>query len=111
MTERLYYTDPYVRSFEGTVDSAIERDGRTVVFLDRTAFYPTSGGQPFDTGTLGGARVVDVVDDDDVRIAHSVQRPAPEHQHPAPLHQHPALSTQHPIPAGLAAGVRVACEI
>ncbi len=39
------------------------------VELDATAFYPTSGGQPFDTGTLGGARVLDVVDDDE-RIVH-----------------------------------------
>jgi alanyl-tRNA synthetase len=77
MTERLYYTDPYARSFEGTVDSVIERDGRTVVFLDRTAFYPTSGGQPFDTGTLGGARVVEVVDEEDGRIAHVIEHPAP----------------------------------
>jgi alanyl-tRNA synthetase len=79
MTERLYYTDPYARSFEATVESVIERDGRTVVFLDRTAFYPTSGGQPFDTGTLGGARVVEVVDDEDGRIAHILEHPAPEH--------------------------------
>ena len=33
--------------------------------LDQTAFYPTSGGQPFDTGTLGGAAVTDVIDRDD----------------------------------------------
>ncbi len=79
MTERLYYTDPYVRSFEGTVDSAIERDGRTVVFLDRTAFYPTSGGQPFDTGTLGGARVVDVIDEEDGRVAHVLGRHPDQH--------------------------------
>src|SRR5262249_44364733 len=50
------------------------RDGRTHVFLDRTAFYPTSGGQPFNTGTLGGLRVVDVVDEDGGRIAHVLER-------------------------------------
>jgi alanyl-tRNA synthetase len=78
MTERLYYTDPYARSFDGTVGGVEQRDGRTVVFLDRTAFYPTSGGQPFDTGTLGGARVVDVVDEEDGRIAHVLGDAGPQ---------------------------------
>jgi Ser-tRNA(Ala) deacylase AlaX len=83
------------------------------------AFYPTSGGQPFDTGTLGGARVVDVVDEDDGRIAHIVEHPAPlhhpapSHQHPAPSHQHPAPSHQHPAPSTqhLAPGVTIRGEI
>jgi alanyl-tRNA synthetase len=43
------------------------------VILDRTAFYPTSGGQPFDTGTLDTVNVVDVVDLDDGRVAHVVE--------------------------------------
>jgi len=60
MTERLYYTDAYAAEFSGTV---LRVDGDRVV-LDRTAFYPTSGGQPFDVGTLGGTEVTDVVDDD-----------------------------------------------
>ncbi|HEY7289697.1 MAG TPA: alanyl-tRNA editing protein [Vicinamibacterales bacterium] len=72
MTERLYYTDPYRRSFDATVVRVGDRDGRPAVFLDSTAFYPTSGGQPFDTGTLGGLPVVDVVDEDDGAIAHIV---------------------------------------
>ena len=75
MTERLYYTDPYLREFEAEV-VGVERleDGRRAVILDRTAFYPTSGGQPFDTGTLGGLRVVDVADrEDDGAILHVVE--------------------------------------
>ncbi|MEO8482821.1 MAG: DHHA1 domain-containing protein [Acidobacteriota bacterium] len=64
MTLRLYYTDANLRSFDARV-LACEPDGdRFHVRLDRTAFYPTSGGQPFDTGRLGDARVVDVVDDE-----------------------------------------------
>jgi alanyl-tRNA synthetase len=43
--------------------------GRQRVYLDRTAFYPTSGGQPFDTGQLGGLNVIDVIDEGD-RVAH-----------------------------------------
>ena len=69
MTERLYYTDPYLRTFEASVTRIFEHEGRPAVALDRTAFYPTSGGQPFDTGRLGTARLVDVVDLGD-EIAH-----------------------------------------
>ena len=65
MTDRLYYTDPYSREFDAVVVRVVERDGRTAVVLDRTSFYPTSGGQPFDVGTLGDLHVVDVVDDED----------------------------------------------
>jgi alanyl-tRNA synthetase len=72
MTERLYYTDSYLRQFEAAVLDRSD-DGRRV-YLDRTAFYPTSGGQPFDTGRLGGVEVLDVADEDD-RIAHFLAAP------------------------------------
>jgi alanyl-tRNA synthetase len=42
--------------------------------LDRTAFYPSSGGQPNDVGTLGGVRVLDVVDQEDGSVGHLVDR-------------------------------------
>ena len=71
MTERLYYQDCYLREFRGQVVEAAD-DGRRV-YLDRTAFYPTSGGQPFDTGTLGGARVIEVIDEEE-RVAHVLDR-------------------------------------
>ena len=73
MTERLYYTDPYLTEFDALVIDVSNVAGRTGVVLDRTAFYPTSGGQSFDTGTIGGARVVDVVDGDDGVIVHVVE--------------------------------------
>jgi alanyl-tRNA synthetase len=60
MTQRLYYSDPYKREFEASIAGVGEREGRPAVRLDQTAFYPTSGGQPFDTGTLtvaGGAPI------------------------------------------------------
>jgi alanyl-tRNA synthetase len=72
MTERLYYHDPYQREFRANIVSA--SDGGRRVYLDRTTFYPTSGGQPFDTGLLGGVAVVDVVDEED-RIAHILESP------------------------------------
>ena len=73
MTERLYYTDPCLTEFAARVIDVRDAGGRRGVVLDRTAFYPTSGGQPFDTGTLGGARVVDVVDEDDGTVVHVVE--------------------------------------
>ena len=72
MTERLYYTDSYLRTFDATVVDRADEGRR--VYLNRTAFYPTSGGQPFDTGTLAGVRVTDVVDEDG-RVAHLLERP------------------------------------
>ncbi len=70
MTERLYYRDATLQTFTAHVTS-IDDTGRRV-YLDRTAFYPTSGGQPHDTGTLAGRQVVDVVDEGE-RIAHVLE--------------------------------------
>ena len=67
-TERLYYRDSYLIEFEGQVVD-VSLGGRRI-YLDRTAFYPASGGQPYDVGELGGQAVVEVVDDEDGRIAH-----------------------------------------
>jgi misacylated tRNA(Ala) deacylase len=62
LTELLFLRDAYAREFDATVTAV---DGAEVC-LDRTAFYPTGGGQPHDTGALAGAAVVDVrkVDDE-----------------------------------------------
>jgi alanyl-tRNA synthetase len=70
MTHRLYYTDPYLRAFDATVARVDRRDDHLAVTLDRTAFYPASGGQPFDTGRLGTLPVVEVVDEEDGSITH-----------------------------------------
>jgi len=72
LTERLYYTDSYLREFRANVIEA--SDGGCRVYLDRTAFYPASGGQPFDTGTIGDAAVIEVADEGD-RIAHITGAP------------------------------------
>lgn len=74
MTHRLYYTAQRLTGFSATI-VAIEHDGAHVV-LDRTAFYPTSGGQPHDTGVLGGVPVVDVIDEDE-RVVHVCASPVP----------------------------------
>ena len=73
-TERIYYVDAYAAEFDATALEATGHEGKPAVILDRTAFYPTSGGQPFDTGTLGAARVLDVVDRDDGAVIHVLDR-------------------------------------
>ena len=69
-THRLFYDDPYLREFDATITARRLIDGRPAVALDRTAFYPTGGGQPNDTGILrdasgAAARVLDAQSDDE----------------------------------------------
>ena len=73
-SERLYYTDPYLVEFDAVVREVSPQNDRWKVVLDRTAFYPTSGGQPYDTGTLGEANVLDVFDQEDGTIGHLIDR-------------------------------------
>ena len=72
MTELLYLTDAYLRSFTARVTEVRE----TGVALDRTAFYPRGGGQPHDTGTLGEAAVVGVAKEGDT-VWHTLEGPSP----------------------------------
>jgi alanyl-tRNA synthetase len=72
MTERLYYADAHLRSFTAKVVAMA--DDRRRAYLDRSAFYPTSGGQPHDVGMLDGVPVIDVVDEE-ARVAHLLERP------------------------------------
>jgi alanyl-tRNA synthetase len=74
MTDRLYYHDSYQLGFDATVLKCDAQAEGYAVVLDRTAFYPTSGGQPFDVGTLGHATVRDVIDNDSGDIVHVVER-------------------------------------
>lgn len=70
MTERLYYTDSYQTTFTGTVTAVTTINEQLALQLDQSYFYPTSGGQPFDTGTLAGYAVVDVIADQDGHVHH-----------------------------------------
>jgi alanyl-tRNA synthetase len=74
-TERLYYTDCYLREFEARILHSGPAFSGVKVYLDRTAFYPTSGGQPTDFGTIAGIPLLEAVDEGD-EIAH-VLRQAP----------------------------------
>jgi alanyl-tRNA synthetase len=78
MTDRLYYHDSFLYHFDAEVHSVLETP-RPAVILDRTAFYPTSGGQLHDTGTLLSGdeklRVTEVADTEDGRIVHYLDAP------------------------------------
>lgn len=78
MTQKLYLEEPYQTAFEATVVAARALDADTSeVVLDRTLFYPESGGQLADTGALGSARVTDVKEGDDESVVHTVKGEAP----------------------------------
>ena len=91
MSERLYYADSFLKRFDATVSDIREhsrKDGTSTwhIALDRTAFYPTSGGQPHDTGTLTATSpsgavltlpVLQVEEGDDGEVWHATQKPLP----------------------------------
>lgn len=78
-TERLYYNDSHLIEFEARVTARTDRvSGWTALTLDRTAFYPTGGGQPSDTGTLAGVQVIECIDDEENGVLHVIQGRAPE---------------------------------
>ncbi|HXY41335.1 MAG TPA: alanyl-tRNA editing protein [Vicinamibacteria bacterium] len=74
MTERLFLERSDLLEFDATVVARRQHEGRPAVVLDRTAFYAESGGQPWDTGTLGEAQVVAVVESGG-EILHLLDRP------------------------------------
>jgi alanyl-tRNA synthetase len=77
MTKRLYYADSYLMEFSASVLEHRLIDNHPAVLLDQTAFYPESGGQPCDTGKLGDAHVLSVVEDDAGAILHMLDREIP----------------------------------
>jgi alanyl-tRNA synthetase len=77
MTLHLYYEDSHLTEFSAHVLEATTVEGKPAAVLDRTAFYPTSGGQPCDTGSLSGVRVLGVEEDAAGRILHILEAPLP----------------------------------
>ena len=76
--KRLYLEDPDLLEFEATVVARRPlADGDVGIVLDRTAFYPTSGGQPHDHGTLGGAAVLEVLEAEDGAVVHRMHESPP----------------------------------
>ncbi|MGC1450556.1 MAG: DHHA1 domain-containing protein [Candidatus Sulfotelmatobacter sp.] len=79
MTDRLYYKDSFLYDFDAEVRDVLDNP-RPALVLDRTAFYPTSGGQVFDTGWIGSdanakLRVTEVADAEDGRVVHYLEAP------------------------------------
>src|SRR5271170_1104718 len=80
MTDRLYYHDSFLYRFDAEVRSVLD-GSRPALILDRTAFYPTSGGQIHDTGWLAfenpaaKLRVAEVADADDGQVVHYLEAP------------------------------------
>jgi alanyl-tRNA synthetase len=83
MTTRLYYRDPFLYDFDAEVSQVVDTP-RPAIILDRTAFYPTSGGQVFDTGWIASdnnsnkLRVTEVADTEDGKVIHYLEAPAGE---------------------------------
>src|SRR5438128_12645186 len=63
-TERLYYNDPYLLEFDAKIIEARAIGDRLGLVLDKTAFYPTSGGQPNDLGMIDDVPLVDCLEDE-----------------------------------------------
>lgn len=76
-TVKLYEQDAYCTEFSAAVLECVCEKGKYQVVLDRSAFYPEGGGQPADTGILGGKRVLDVQEKDGI-IRHTVAEPLKE---------------------------------
>ncbi|UCE06617.1 MAG: hypothetical protein JSW07_00830 [bacterium] len=74
ITKRLYLEQPYLAEFTASILSVFPHESHLAAILDQTAFYPTSGGQMHDTGTINGIEVVNVIEDDD-EILHLLASP------------------------------------
>ncbi|MBU0983677.1 MAG: alanyl-tRNA editing protein, partial [candidate division Zixibacteria bacterium] len=78
MTQRLYYDDPALLTFEAVIVSSVKQGDGWQTILDRSAFYPTSGGQMHDTGLLNGVLVTDVRETDNDEVVHVTAAPVGE---------------------------------
>ena len=72
--EKLYEIDPFLTRFSAVVESCVQGKKGWDVILDQTAFYPEGGGQPYDLGTLGGAKVLEVHEREE-RVVHTCDTP------------------------------------
>lgn len=77
MNKRIYFDDPYQVKFESKVIKRIKHNNRTALVLEQTCFYPESGGQPADKGTLNGIEIIDVIEDEGI-ILHIVDQAVAE---------------------------------
>ena len=74
MTQKLFENDSYIKEFSATVTSCEEAEGKFLVTLDKTAFFPEGGGQAPDKGEIGGIEVLDVQEKGD-EVVHTLSAP------------------------------------
>jgi len=77
MNKRIYFDDPYQVKFESKITDRVKHNNRTALILEQTCFYPESGGQPADKGTLNGVEIIDIIEDKG-RILHIVDQEVAE---------------------------------
>jgi alanyl-tRNA synthetase len=75
MTKKLYLDDPYLKSCTSEVVKQTQVHSKPGIILNQTVFYPTSGGQPHDTGWINGVEVIDVLEDQNQQIIHLLEKP------------------------------------
>jgi alanyl-tRNA synthetase len=80
MTKKIYYSSPYTTEWETIIKKSFTKEDQCFVVLEETAFYPTGGGQPHDTGTINGVEVLDVFTDETGEVVHMTER-MPETTH------------------------------
>ena len=68
MSVRLYYKDPYLKEFKSKILEKVKTNDKFAVVLERTCFYPTSGGQPNDLGYFQDVPVIDVIEEKERRV-------------------------------------------
>lgn len=73
MTRKLYHEDPYLQSFSSQVYERLQYQGKPALVLQKSAFYPSSGGQPHDMGTLNDVIVLDVLEDEQYGLVHVLE--------------------------------------
>jgi len=72
MTKHLYYEDSYLSRFQAHLQQVVVAGNISEIILDQSAFYPTSGGQPHDRGTVNGLPVVEVSETEKGEILHRI---------------------------------------
>jgi alanyl-tRNA synthetase len=80
MTKKIYYSSQYTTEWETIIRKSFTKENQCFVVLEETAFYPTGGGQPHDTGTINGVEVLDVFTDETGEVVHMTER-MPETTH------------------------------
>lgn len=80
MTEKFYHHNQYLQTFVSDIIGQTTVNGAPGIILTQTAFYPTSGGQPHDLGTLNGVAVLDVFENENQEIVHVLEKPIEAHQ-------------------------------